>query len=423
MLRNTRIGVCVAWTATLICGTCFTSAAQAEVGTLVRSAAPDWPQWRGPRRDGISDETGLLPSWPAGGPKRLWTASEIGNGYSSPIVVEGTLYVTGDQGDDLIITAFSTDGSLRWRSANGAAWQRSYPGARSSCTYDDGKLYHMNAHGRVACLDATSGREVWAVNVLERFEAKNITWGISESLLVHGNHVFVTPAGAKGLMAALDKRTGATVWATPPISGEQASYGSPILIAVGQRRLLVNSGAQYAFAVDAADGRLCWQMRHLDPKNTITTTPILTNDRLVFTNSSRYFGGTYGVRFDGVPGDKAWSAKLKVAHGGLVCVDGHLCGASSRGDVTGWVTFDAATGTPVRLAELPPGSLIYADKRFYCLTQQGTMTLQELTDKGFRTTGGFQLAEGKDVWAHPVVCKGRLFLRYHDTLYCYDVRR
>jgi len=87
------------------------------------------------------------------------------------------------------------------------------------------------------------------------------------------------------------------------------------------------------------------------------------------------------------------------------------------------VTFDAATGTPVRLAELPPGSLIYADKRFYCLTQQGTMTLQELTDKGFRTTGGFQLAEGKDVWAHPVVCKGRLFLRYHDTLYCYDVRR
>ncbi len=113
----------------------------------------------GPRRDGISDETGLLPSWPAGRPKRLWTASEIGNGYSSPIVVDGTLYVTGDQDDDLIITALSTDGSLRWRSANGAAWQGSHPGARSSCTYDDGKLYHMNAHGRVACLDAAAGRK------------------------------------------------------------------------------------------------------------------------------------------------------------------------------------------------------------------------------------------------------------------------
>ena len=162
MLRHMRIAACVGWTATLICGTCFALAAKADAGTLVRSAAPDWPQWRGPRRDGISDETGLLPSWPAGGPKRLWTASKIGNGYSSPIVVGKTLYITGDQDDDVIITAFSTDGSFRWRSVNGAAWQGSHPGARSSCTYDDGKVYHMNAHGRVACLDAVTGREVWA---------------------------------------------------------------------------------------------------------------------------------------------------------------------------------------------------------------------------------------------------------------------
>jgi outer membrane protein assembly factor BamB len=364
-----------------------------------------------------------LPSWPTGGPKRLWTASEIGNGYSSPIVVDGILYVTGDQGDDLVISSFSADGSLRWQSTNGSAWQGSHPGARSSCTYDDGKLYHMNAHGRVACLDAASGAEQWAVNVLKRFEAKNITWGISESLLVHGNHVFVTPAGAKGLVAALEKGTGATVWATPPIDGEQASYGSPIVVAVGQRRLFINGGARHAFAVDADGGRLCWQIRHLDPRNTITTTPILSTNRLVFTNSSRYYGGTYGVRFDGVTRDRAWSAMLKVGHGGLVCVDGRLCGASSRGVASGWVTADAATGTPVRVGELPPGSLIYADQRFYCLTQQGTMTLQELTSDGFKTTGSFQLAEGKDVWAHPVVCRGRLVLRYHDTLYCYDVRR
>ena len=152
---------------------------------LVRSDMPDWSQWRGPRRDGISEETGLLPSWPAGGPARLWTAAGIGRGYSSPIVADETIYITGDEGNDLVISAFSLDGKLRWQAKNGAAWQRSFPGARSSCTYDHGKLYHMNAHGRLACLDAKTGSELWAVNVLERFEGKNITWGISESLLIH----------------------------------------------------------------------------------------------------------------------------------------------------------------------------------------------------------------------------------------------
>lgn len=422
MLRQPRLAVHLGWIAALTCGTDVTFGAQEEAA-LIRSAAPDWPQWRGPRRDGISDETGLLLAWPAGGPKRLWATSGIGKGYSSPIVANGTIYITGDRGDDLVISALSADGSLRWQSTNGAAWQRSHPGARSSCTYDDGELYHMNAHGRVACLDAATGTEVWAVNALERFEAKNITWGISESLLVHGNHVFVTPAGAKGLVAALDKRTGATVWATPPIEGEQASYGSPILVAVGGRRLLVNSGARYAFAVDTDGGKLCWQVRHLDPKETIVSTPILSDEAVVFTNASREFGGTYGVRLNGAVADRAWSAGLKVGHGGLVSVNGRLFGASSAGAARGWIAIDGATGAAKRMAELARGSVIYADQRFYCLTEQGTMTLQELTEAGFKTTGSFQLADKKDVWAHPVVCRGRLFLRCEDTLYCYDVRR
>ena len=364
-----------------------------------------------------------MPSWPAGGPRLLWTASGIGKGYSSPIVVDGTIYITGDQDDDLIISALSADGSLRWRSTNGAAWQRSYPGARSSCTYDEGRLFHMNAHGRLACLEAATGTEVWTVNVLERFEAKNITWGISESLIVHEDQVFVTPAGVKGLAAGLDKQTGATVWATPQLGEERASYGPPILVAIGERCLLVSGGSRHSFAVDVDDGKLCWQMRHLDPGSTITTTPILSDDRLVFTNSSRSFGGTYGVRLDGVPTDRAWSEDLKIGHGGLVCVDGRLFGASSRGVAKGWVAVDAATGDAVSLGEAPRGSVIYADQRFYCLTERGTMMLQEMTQDGFRSTGSFQLARQKDVWAHPVICHGRLYLHYHDTLFCYDVRR
>lgn len=200
----------------------FTAAAQDSMPSLIGSAAPDWPQWRGPRRDGISAETGLMQSWPEGGPRLLWKVSGIGRGFSSPIVVGDRVCITGDQGKDLAISVFTLDGQPQWKTKNGACWQNPYPGARSSCTYDEGKLYHLNAHGRLVCLDAATGDEAWVVNVLERYAAKNITWGISESVVVHGDRVFSTPAGAKGLMVAHDKRTGAPIWASPALDGEQA---------------------------------------------------------------------------------------------------------------------------------------------------------------------------------------------------------
>jgi outer membrane protein assembly factor BamB len=178
---------------------------------LVASPEADWPQWRGKYRDGISDETGLLQSWPEGGPRLLWKTSGLGKGWSSPIIVGGTIYITGDVGDACTVFAFDLDGKPRWQAANGAAWRGSYPGARAACAYSEGRLYHMNAHGRVACLEAATGKELWAVNVLETFEAKNITWAMAECLLVDGPRLVVTPGGKKAMMAALDKITGKTV--------------------------------------------------------------------------------------------------------------------------------------------------------------------------------------------------------------------
>jgi outer membrane protein assembly factor BamB len=400
-----------------------TLTAAAQEPSLVRSAAPDWPQWRGPHRDGISAETGLLPSWPDEGPKLLWKVSGIGQGYSSPIVVADRVYITGDQDRELAINAFTLDGQTAWKTTNGAPWKNPYPGARSSCTFDDGKLYHMNAHGRLVCLDAATGEEAWVVNVLEQYQAKNIIWGISESVVVHGDRVFATPAGAKGLMVAHDKRTGAPIWATAALDGEQASYSSPILINVGPRQLLVNGGLKYVFAVDSDNGALVWRLPQVDPNNTVNTTPVLWGRRLLLTNSSRGFGAVFGVQFGDDSASRAWTSNLTISHGGTVCVDGQLCGASSRGDVRGWVMIDAATGKPTLVSDQPGGSMIFADGRFYCLAASGVMLLQELTEAGFRTAGTFRLAEGRDVWAHPVLCQGRLFLRYGDTLYCYDVRR
>ncbi|MCX6880853.1 MAG: PQQ-binding-like beta-propeller repeat protein [Verrucomicrobia bacterium] len=369
-----------------------------------------------------------MQSWPEGGPKLLWKVSGIGRGYSSPIIVADGVYITGDEDQALVISAFTLEGQPRWKTTNGEPWKKSYPGARSSCCFDDGKLYHLNAHGRLACLDAVTGEEAWAVNVLERYAAKNITWGLSESVLVHGDRVVATPAGAKGLMVALDKRTGAPIWATPALDGEQASYSSPVLIQAGKRKLLVNSSTKHVFAVDSETGGLVWKLPHADPKNTVNTTPVLSGRWLLFTDASPDYGVVFGVKLDDDAASQVWSRALKITHGGTVSLDGRLYGSSSRGDVVGWVTLEVETGklTQVKSAgDLSDGSLIVADGRFYCLTVQGMMTLQELTKAGFRTAGSFRLAagEGQDAWAHPVVCQGRLFLRYHEVLYCYDLRR
>ncbi len=422
MSKLLKYAVRILCVASLLLGLVIPASAQDKVPSLVRATAPDWSQWRGPRRDGISDETGLLQSWPEDGPELLWKVSGIGRGYSSPIIIDNTVYITGDDGDDLAIRAFSLDGSPGWHTKNGAAWERSFPGARAACTFENGQLYHMNAQGRLACLDAATGVESWAVNVLQRFEAKNITWGISESVVVHDGRVFATPAGAKGLMVALDKQTGDTVWASESLPKESASYSSPILLAIGDRHLLVNGGSRYVFAVDAEDGKLCWHLPQVDPKNTVNTTPILSGDRLFFTNASRGYGAVFGVDFDGQTAEVAWTKELTISHGGVVGVDDHLYGASSRGLAKGWLAIDTAQGTPTQVGQLGGGSVIYADGRFYCLTERGTMTLQELTERGFKAAGSFQLAKGKDIWAHPVICKGRLFLRCHDTLFCYDIR-
>src|SRR5574340_339127 len=180
------------------------SAAEPLPDGLIASPEPGWPQWRGPRRDGISAEKGLLQGWPEDGPRLVWKAGELGTGWSSPIVVGNRLYITGDVDDDLVIFALDLDGKPQWRAVNGKAWKGAVPGARACCAFSEGRLYHLGAHGRVACLDAASGKELWAVDVLERFQSRNVTWGLSECLLVDRARLIVTPGGKTALVAAPD---------------------------------------------------------------------------------------------------------------------------------------------------------------------------------------------------------------------------
>ena len=408
----------------------------ASSARLIASPEPDWPQFRGPRRDGICDERGLLSSWPDSGPRKLWSAGNLGRGYSSPIIVGDRLFITGDQGDDLDIFALDLSGRVLWQTKNGAAWKDQYPGARASVTYRHGRLYHENAHGRLACFDPQTGKEVWAVNLLETFGGQNITWGLSECVLVDERAVYATAGGSKALLVALDLKTGKLIWKSEPLrdtEGEQAienaSYVSPILVQFANRRLLIGASLKHAICADAETGKLQWTRRMPTAYSVISMMPVLVGDAVFMTAPHGKGGHLFHLvppaSPNGLVGMKeGWSTTLDTLQGGAVFVDGRIYGAFYPGR-KGWGAVDAATGQVVYQApELVKGAALYADRRLYALSEDGIMRLLEPGERAFATKGSFRMAEEvrNDAWAHPVIHQGRLYLRYHDTLSCYDLR-
>jgi outer membrane protein assembly factor BamB len=401
-------------------------AARSASDGLIASPEPDWPQWRGPRRDGISDEKGLLPSWPAGGPALLWKIDGLGAGWSSPIVAGEQLYITGDVGDDLVLFALDHNGTIQWRTTNGRAWKTPYPGARACCAYSQGRLYHLNAHGRLACLDAGSGKELWAVDILERFGGKNITWAISECLLVDGPRVIVTPGGTKALMAALDKGTGETLWTTEPLATDRTSHSSPILFRHAGRRLIASCSSAHGFGVDADTGKLLWTIPLRNPHGVNVATPIYGSGCLFHVTPYAEHGRLYRLRMDaqGITAEHVWTSRIDTVTGCGVLLDGTLFASGYR-EIKSWLAIDWQTGqTKCELKDLTTGAAIYADQRLYILDEEGTAALLKPGSNSLEIISQFRLttASGHDAWAHPVLHNACLYLRYHDSLWCYDIK-
>ena len=401
----------------------------ADTARLIASPEPDWPQWRGPRRDAVSTETGLLDSWPEGGPKLLWKSTGLGRGWCSPIIVKGTLYICGDIKGELKIFAMGLDGKIKWRAVNGKAFKRPCPGSRAACSYSDGLVYQMNGHGRVICLDAKTGKEQWVVDVLKRFEAIQPFFGASECLLVDGNNLIVTPVGKKALIAALDKKTGKTVWSSEPARAEDetTSYASPILVKVGKRRLIISTTQFRTFAADTETGKIVWWVGLKLTDNVCSTIPVLSGNTVLITNTDPKEQNSSLLRIsaDGEKAGRVWNLPLRTTSGSALQVDGRFYVAGER-KMKGYLCLDAKTGkTKATLDQPSNASAVWADGKLYVLSAWLKVVMLKPTDDGFKTLGSFSLipkVRRRDAWAHPVLFGGRLYLRYHDTLFCYDVK-
>ncbi len=396
---------------------------------LIASPEPDWPQWRGPRRDGISAETGLLHEWPKDGPKLLWTADKLGLGWSSPIIVGDRIFITGDVDDELLIYCFDTAGKLVWRAKNGKAWTGSFPGARGCCAFSAGLVYNLNAHGDVVCLDATGGKRLWGFNVLERFDAENIAWALGECLLIDGLRLIVSPGGKKALVAALDKKSGETVWTTPPLAGDHAAHASPILFNYAGRRVIAHCSSAHGLGIDADSGKLLWTVPLKNRYGTNVSTPIYGDGQVYYVTPYTENGRVYRLVADaqGIAARRVWTNTLDTVTGSGLLIGRTLFSAGYE-RVKCWRLVDWQSGeTEQELKDLTTGSAIFADSRAYCLDERGNVALLKSGPAGMEIVGRFRLPADrpriKDAWSHPVISRARLYLRYHDKLWCYDVKR
>ncbi len=390
----------------------------------------DWPQFRGPDRDGKSIETGLLTKWPDGGPGLLWSVDGLGIGFSSVAVADGFVYTAGMLDGEGFLFAYDLSGNLKWKESYGPEWTGSYKGTRTTPTVDDGRVYMFSGTGVMACFDAKDSKKLWKVDTLEKFDGENIRWGMSCSPLVDGNKVYCTPGGKKGTMVALDKMTGKTVWATTGLD-ELSAYCSPILIERGGKRLLITMIQEFVICVSADDGRLIWREPYPASSETNTITPIYHDGHLYVTNVVNRGITSAGTMFelsqDGTSVKKKWNDQtLDCQHGGVILLDGYLYGSNwydnTRGD---WVCLDWETGQVVYKERWNgyKGSIIYADGMFYCYDEKGNVGLVKASPKGFDVVSTFAITQGSGKhWAHPAISDGTLYIRHGGALMAYDIK-
>ncbi len=401
----------------------------------------DWPQWRGPNRDGYAAPQSLLQQWPAGGPKKKWEFRDAGVGYSAFSIVDGRLYTMGTKDSQChVICIDAQGGDLLWESPISRAGNdqdyatRWGDGPRSTPTFDQGKLFCLSDVGVLACLDAADGKLIWSVDFVADFGGTIPKWGYSESPLVDGDRVVATPGGKK-FMVGLDKATGNEVWVSQDYD-ELAQYVSPIKHTVGDVTFYASASKAGLAAFDAESGKLLFKNSATGNDTAVIPTPLASEDLLYHT--SDYSAGNVLLRLTAganrtIAAEAVYQLSTKSMqnhHGGVVLVDGVIYGHTKAA----WMAQDFQSGDDLWMESTRPnrsGSTAFADGRLYFYNdEEGSIYLVEPNRKSLQKRGELKLPEKTKIergqgaiWAHPVIADQTLFLRDQDLIFAFDIAR
>ena len=399
-------------------------------------AQGDWPVFHGPKGDNKSTETGLLQSWPEGGPKLLWSIDFLGFGYSGVSIADGRIYTSGnDQEDNQPVTMIycldEKTGDLLWKRSNGPAWdeQRKYPSTRGTPTIDGNFVYDLSAHGEVACFEAKTGKKIWNRNIAQEYETRIPIWGLSESVVIDGDHLICSPGGQKASVVALDKKTGKTVWEAKP-HDFIPSYSTPYFFTHEGQRIVAIITDKTAMGLDPKDGKVLFTFPHTNRLTTNVTMPIYHEGHLFMSTGygegARLWKLAKNSSGQIIP-EEVWYEKFfDNQHGDVILVGDTVYGTTHNGGGGIWASIDFWTGKiGYNERSVGQGAIHFADGLIYGLSEKNrTVILLKPDPKKYVELGRFQLPNDADgmSWAHPVVADGRLYLRHAQYLYCYDVK-
>ncbi len=391
-------------------------------------AAADWPQWRGPDRTGVSQETGLMKEWPASGPKLMWKATGLGAGHSTPSIAKGKVYGMGLRGNDEVVWALDVKtGTELWhaRVAGPGELQAMQGGVgpRSTPTTDGDHAYAIGVMGDLVCVNTENGKVVWKKSLVGDFGGRVPTWGYCESPLVDGDKVIVTPGGSNTIVA-LNKNTGATIWKSNIESGNSAAYSSAIQATVGGQKQYIQFIGGGVVGVTAKDGTMQWRYDAPANRNQINCSTAIFRDNCVFAASSYGNGGGMAKVTGGSGGYTAtqvyFTKEMKNHHGGVVLVGNYLYGF----DENNLTCIDFATGTTKwSNRSVGKGSVMYADGMIYARSERGPMAIVEANPEKYVEHGRFEQPNRSNdpSWPYPSIANKRLYLRDQDVLLCYDI--
>lgn len=397
-------------------------------------------QWRGEHRDGVFKETGLLKSWPYEGPELLWFNDSLLTGYSSPVFDEKAIYLTGllDTMDCLMALDYS--GNVLWQTAYGKAWTESFSDSRATPTIDGDYIYVSSGYLDAACLNKHTGELVWHLNTFDKYEGKSGVWGFSESLLVADDKVFITPAGHKTTMVALDKKTGEKIWTSPTLN-DTAGFVSPILVQENNKNIIINVLANNVVGINASSGEIMFSHNYSEidddrayalwsssgASRINTNTPIYNDGEIYVTSGYNHSGVKYKLADDLSSLSVVWvDSVLDVHHGHTVLVDGYLYGSNWINNGNGnWCSINWETGEAGYETKWQnKGSIIYADSMLYCYEEKrGHVALVKPNPEAFEVVSYFRVTKGRGPhWTHPVIHDGKLYIRHGKALMVYNIK-
>lgn len=392
-------------------------------------------QFRGPDRNGVFPETGLLKSWPEGGPELLWSREDLDRGYASVSVTDEAIYLGGLEGKDEYLTVLDLEGNTLWRLRYGGATQRTQRDTRCTPTVEGDRIYLISGRGEVVCIDGNKREIRWSVPAFEKFQGEFWQWEIAESPLIVDDKVIYTPGGSLTSMVALDKFTGETVWQTETLKTPSA-FVSPILIAIEGRKIIVGVLTEHIIGVDAENGSILWRVKYHDietptfhewaPKNNCVT-PLYHDGHLYVTSGYDHVGIMFKLLKGGSAVEQVWINKdLDNHHGQVLRIGSYIYGSNWIDNSTGnWCCVDWNTGKTMYEKKWgTKGSISAADGMLYCYEERrGNLALVEPIPDDFKIVSSFRITKGSGPhWTQPVIRDSVLYIRHGEALMAYKVK-